>query len=91
MDRRLIWFCALLAPVLGWSMVRPHDLFTWFLEVLPVLIGLPIALATQRRFPLSTLLLGLLWCMCGNLDIGGADCISKGRANWLRAGKGGER
>ena len=21
MDRRLIWFCALLAPVLGWSLI----------------------------------------------------------------------
>ena len=61
MDRRLTWFCLLLAPVLAWSAVRPHDYFTWFLEVVPVLIGLPIALALHRRFPLSNLLLVLLW------------------------------
>jgi len=60
MDRRLIWFCALLAPVLAWSAVRPHDYFTWFLEVLPIFLGLPVALALHRRFPLSDLLLVLL-------------------------------
>lgn len=71
MDRRLIWFCALLAPVLGWSLIGPHDYFTWFLEVAPVLVGLPVALATQRRFPLSTLLLVLLWWHAVVLIVGG--------------------
>ena len=61
MDRRLLWFVILLFPVLAWSAVRPHDYFTWFLEVVPVFIGLPIAFAFQRRLPLSTLLLVLFW------------------------------
>ncbi|MDQ5979684.1 MAG: hypothetical protein QG602_2659 [Verrucomicrobiota bacterium] len=71
MDRRLIWFCGLLAPVLAWSAVEPHDRFTWFLEVAPVLIGVPIALAVQRRFPLSSLLLVLLWWHSVILIVGG--------------------
>lgn len=71
MDRRLLWFCGLLAPVLAWSAVRPHDYFTWFLEIAPVFIGLPIALAVQRRFPLSSLLLVLLWWHCVILIFGG--------------------
>jgi putative membrane protein len=71
MDRQLIWFCALLFPVLGWSAVRPHDTFTWFLEVAPVLIGVPLMLAVQKRFPLSTLLLVLLWLHCVVLIFGG--------------------
>jgi putative membrane protein len=71
MDRRLIWFCALLAPVLAWSAVRPHDYFTWFLEIAPVFIGLPVAVAVQRRFPLSNLLLVLLWWHCVVLIVGG--------------------
>ncbi|HEY0864885.1 MAG TPA: DUF2238 domain-containing protein [Lacunisphaera sp.] len=71
MDRRLIWFALLLAPVLGWSAVRPHDFFTWLLEVLPVLIGLPLAFAVQRRFPLSGLLLVLLWLHSVILIVGG--------------------
>lgn len=71
MDRRLLWFCALLAPVLAWSAVRPHDYFTWFLEIAPVFIGLPLALALHRRFPLSTLLLVLLWWHSVILIFGG--------------------
>jgi putative membrane protein len=71
MDRRLVWFCLLLAPVLAWSLVRPHDTFTWFLEVAPVLAGVPLLLATQRRFPLSTLLLILIWLHCVVLIFGG--------------------
>ena len=71
MDRRLLWFGALLAPVLAWSAVRPHDYFTWFLEVVPIFIGLPIALALQRRLPLSTLVLVLLWWHSVILIFGG--------------------
>jgi putative membrane protein len=71
MDRRLIWFCGLLIPVLGWSVVRPHDLFTWFLEVAPVLMGVPLLLTVQKRFPLSTLLLVLLWWHSVILIFGG--------------------
>ena len=71
MDRRLLWFCALLAPVLAWSAVRPHDYFTWFLEIVPVFIGLPIAFALQRRLPLSTLVLVLFWWHSVILIFGG--------------------
>lgn len=71
MDRRLTIFVVLLLPVLGWSAVRPHDFFTWFLEVVPVLIGVPLMVATRRRFPLSTLLLVLLWLHCVVLIVGG--------------------
>lgn len=71
MDRRLLWFVGLLLPILLWSAVRPHDFFTWFLEVVPIFIGLPIAFAVQRRFPLSTLLLVLLWVHSVILIVGG--------------------
>lgn len=71
MDRRLVIFLGLLLPVLGWSAVRPHDSFTWFLEVVPVLIGVPLMVALRRRFPLSTLLLVLVWWHCVVLIVGG--------------------
>jgi len=71
MDRRLIWFTLLIAPVFAWSAIKPHDFFTWLLEVGPVLIGLPLAFAVQRRFPLSGLLLGLLWLHSVILIVGG--------------------
>ena len=71
MDRRLIWFCGLLTPVLAWSAVGPYDYFTWFLEVAPVLVGVPLALVFHRRFPLSSLLLVLLWWHSAILILGG--------------------
>lgn len=57
--------------VLVWSGVAPHDRFTWILEVAPVLIGLPILLATHRRFPLTPLLYTLLAVHACILMVGG--------------------
>lgn len=71
MDRRLIWFVALLAPVVIWSWIAPHDRFTWWLESIPAVVGVPLILALQRRFPLSSLLLVLLWLHCVILVTGG--------------------
>jgi putative membrane protein len=71
MDRRLIWFLSLLIPVLVWSAVNPHDRLTWWLEVFPVLIGVPLILAVQKRFPLSSLLLVLVWFHAVILIVGG--------------------
>ncbi len=68
---RLRWFCLLLAPVFIWSGWAPYDRFTWWLEVAPVLIGLPVAFATARRFPLTGLLLALLWLHAVILIVGG--------------------
>jgi putative membrane protein len=61
----------LVLVVLGWSGIAPHDRFTWFLEVAPVLIGLPIVLATHRRFPLTPLLSVLLALHAIILMVGG--------------------
>jgi putative membrane protein len=46
--------------VLIWSGIAPKDRFTWFLEVLPVLVGLPLLLATRWRFPFTPLAYGLM-------------------------------
>jgi putative membrane protein len=70
-DRRLIWFLALLAPVLAWSWVDPHDRFTWWLESAPVVIGVPAIFAWQKKFALSTLLLVLVYLHSVILVVGG--------------------
>lgn len=57
--------------VLIWSGIAPHDRFTWFLEVAPVLIGLPIVLLTSRRFPLTPLACSLLAIHACILMLGG--------------------
>jgi putative membrane protein len=57
--------------VLAWSAVRPHDYFTWLLEVAPILIGVPILIATHRRFPLTPLLHRLVFVHAVILMVGG--------------------
>ncbi|MEO7415078.1 MAG: DUF2238 domain-containing protein [Opitutaceae bacterium] len=71
MDRRLVWFVVLLLPVLGWSWVEPYNRLTWWLEAIPAVAGVPLILAFSKRFPLSTLLLVLLWLHGVLLIVGG--------------------
>jgi putative membrane protein len=54
--RWLVTASAALLVMLAISGLRPYDRATWFLEVAPVLIVLPILWATWRRFPLTTVL-----------------------------------
>lgn len=54
-----------------WSVIRPHDHFTWFLEVAPVIIGTVFLLATFRRFTFTQLLYLLLWLHAIVLIVGG--------------------
>ena len=62
---------AVVVIVLVWSGIHPHDRFTWFLEVAPVLIGLPIVVVTARRFPLTALSGVLLTIHACILMVGG--------------------
>ncbi len=71
MDRRLIWFLATLVPALVWSGIKPYDTFVWSLEVAPIFIGVPLIVAGRKQFPLSTLLLGLIWLHALILMLGG--------------------
>jgi putative membrane protein len=54
-----------------WSGVRPHDRFTWFMEVFPVVIVVPVLLFTWRRFRLTRLLYVLIALHCIILMVGG--------------------
>ena len=71
MDRRLLAFSLLLTPLLLWSFIGAHSQFTWILETAPVLLGLPIAWLCRNTFPLSSLLLTLLWVHSVILIVGG--------------------
>lgn len=57
--------------VLAWSGIGPHDRLTWLLEVAPVLIAVPVLLATVKVFPLSPLLYRLLFVHGLILMVGG--------------------
>ena len=57
--------------VLLWSAISPKDQFTWFLEVVPALIGLLILAMTYKKFPLTTLLYTLILIHMIILMVGG--------------------
>ncbi len=64
----------LLVFALGWlvvSGIRPYDRATWLMEVAPILIGVPILVATARRFPLTPLLYRLIFVHALILMLGG--------------------
>jgi len=62
---------AIFVIALGWSAIRPHDYFTWFLEVFPALIALVILLATYNRFRFTTLVYTLICIHAIILMVGG--------------------
>jgi putative membrane protein len=71
--------------VLVWSAIHPHDYFTWFLEVVPALIGGAILLATFRRFRFTNLVYVLIFLHAVILMIGGHYTYAEVPVgNWLR-------
>ena len=67
---KYIWL-AIYFPILIWSAVSPKDQFTWFLEVIPALIGLVILAVTYKKFPLTPLLYALILIHMVILMVGG--------------------
>jgi putative membrane protein len=70
--RALVVATGLLAIGLVVSGLHPHDRTTWFLEVVPVMIALPLMWATWTRFPLTNLLYILVIAHGLVLLVGGA-------------------
>lgn len=67
---KALWLSIYFA-VLVWSGIAPKDGFTWFLEVLPALIGLIVLAMTWRRFPLTPLAYWLVLAHMLILMVGG--------------------
>ena len=57
--------------VLLLSGIGPKDRLTWFMEVSPVIIGLPLLVITRNVYPLTTLLYVLIFVHAIILMIGG--------------------
>ncbi len=53
------------------SVIEPYEMGTWFLEVVPVFIGIPILFFTFKRFPLTPLTYRLLTIHALILILGG--------------------
>ena len=54
-----------------WSLIKPHDYFTWILEVAPAIIGFIIIVSTYRAFRLSNFAYTLITIFAMILMIGG--------------------
>lgn len=67
----------LVLAALALSGIAPHDRSVWWAEVMPVLIALPILVATARRFPLTPLTYGLIALFSLILIMGGAYTYSR--------------
>ncbi|MEO8418382.1 MAG: DUF2238 domain-containing protein [Methylophilaceae bacterium] len=75
----------LTALVFIWSVIGARDLFTWLLEVFPILIVVPLLVATYARFPLSRLVYVLIAVHAVILMIGAHYTYAEMPFfNWLR-------
>jgi len=75
----------ILFGVLIWSVINPKDLFTWFLEVIPALIGLIVLTLTYNRFRLTNLVYILILLHAIILIIGGHYTYAEMPIfNWIR-------
>lgn len=57
--------------LLAVSAIGPRDRFTWWLEIGPILLAVPVLLLTARRFPLTPLAYRLLFLHALILMLGG--------------------
>lgn len=62
---------AILIALLIWSAINPFEYFTWFLEILPALVGILVVVFTFKRFQFTNLVYVLIFLHCVILIIGG--------------------
>ncbi len=73
------------ALVFLWSGIGPCDRFTWFLEVLPAIVALPILYFTRKKFPLTPLTYILIAIHAVILMVGGHYTYAEVPLfNWIR-------
>jgi putative membrane protein len=76
----LVFFAALL-----WSVIHPHDYFTWILEVFPALFGAVVLFTTYRKFAFTTFAYSFICIHAIILMIGGHYTYAEVPLfNWLR-------
>ena len=59
------------AILLALSAIHPYEMGTWWMEVAPIFIAVPILVATYRRFPLTPLVYTLILIHACILMLGG--------------------
>jgi putative membrane protein len=69
--RAFYLLCAVAAIGLAWSGIGPVDRLTWWLEVAPVIVAVPLLGATLSRFPLTPMIYLLVAVHAAILMLGG--------------------
>jgi putative membrane protein len=96
--KNLIWVIVFLS-VLTWSAIEPADRLTWWMEVIPAIVGFIILIMTRKRFPLTELVYFLILVHAIILMVGGhytyaevpfgdwlRDLVDGGRNNYDKLG-----
>ena len=92
MKKGLIIWLAVFFAALAWSALNPHDRLTWWLEIIPALVGLVLLASTRERFPLTPLLYVLILIHSIILMVGGHYTYAEvPLGDWLQMITGGER
>ena len=67
---KVLWLLIFFS-VLTWSAIEPKQTITWWLEILPAIIGLIVLIVTYKSFPLTLLVYLLILIHCVILMVGG--------------------
>lgn len=83
--RYLLMLLSIFGVGMAWSAIRPHDYFTWFLEVVPALLGLAILTAVYPWMRFTKLVYTLVLVHCLILMVGGHYTYAEVPLfNWIR-------
>jgi putative membrane protein len=87
----LMWVIVFLS-VLTWSAIEPADRLTWWMEVIPAIVGFIVLIMTRKRFPLTELVYFLILVHAIILMVGGHYTYAEvPLGDWLRDLIGGGR
>ena len=87
----LMWVIVFLS-VLTWSAVEPADRLTWWMEVIPAIVGFIVLIMTRKHFPLTELVYFLILIHAIILMVGGHFTYAEvPLGDWLRDLVGGGR
>jgi putative membrane protein len=90
-NKNLVWIVVFLS-VFIWSAIAPADRPTWWMEVIPAVLGLVILILTRRFFPLTELVYFLILIHAIILMVGGHYTYAEVPiGDWIRDLFGGER
>ena len=75
----------MLLSILIWSVIEPKDLFIWFLEVLPVIIGVSVLICIYPKYRFSNFIYVLITIESIILIVGGHYTYAEMPIfNWIR-------